>query len=770
MVDRKRRKPVHILDRKQLHSQFIFRIMLPLLCAVLAAGIAAGAASYYLANRSDEVAIHRQERETEVAVQRSILKLTTEQETVAIWDDTFLRSQHGHADAAWLNQNIGIWLHSLFQHDSVYILDNDDHTIYAMRDGTQEPVSSYAAVAPDLNKFVEAVRGRGDWVPNRYERLPGHPLAHDSQVLTSGKAIHATDLSLVQGRPAIVSAMRIMPYSRIAYAKGSEPILISVRFLDRAWLRELASQNLIDSPRFSMANMPHRGEATFILQSDEGRIGYLMWHPENPGTALNDDLQWIGVALVLVFAYILYLLLRAFYRMTERTFRAELTLKNTVLELRASEMQAQHLAFHDVLTGLPNRALFQEHVQRALGGVGDKARLALFLIDIDRFKQVNDTLGHQAGDALIRDFGSRLAEACGAGNTVARLSGDEFAVLVRDGSSVDRIAGLCEAILTSIRRPFEVVGTHAYVGASIGIVLSPDAGVDRMELMRKADIALYQAKGDGRDCYRFFDPQMDETLRTRCAVEDDLRIALNADDQLQLFYQPQMASNGGPIIGLEALIRWKHPTRGLISPETFIPIAEETGQIVPLGEWVLREACRTWHRWPDLFVAVNLSPIQFRTAGFAERVIDIVREEGADPRFIELEITETVLVQNDNQIIAALARFRKAGFRIALDDFGTGYSSLSYLRRFEVDKIKIDRSFVQNLGTVDAAAIITAVVTLGHAMGLQVTAEGVETSDQSTFLSAAGCNILQGFFFSRALPQDDVALLLAAGQRRAVAA
>ena len=305
-----------------------------------------------------------------------------------------------------------------------------------------------------------------------------------------------------------------------------------------------------------------------------------------------------------------------------------------------------------------------------------------------------------------------------------------------------------------------MLGSQAYVGVSIGVVFAPQDGTERSELMRKADIALYRAKAEGRDQYRIFAPEMDESVRFRMLIEDDLRVALETGDQLCVYYQPQVALADGPVIGVEALVRWRHPTRGLISPENFIPVAEETGLIGPLGEWVLREACATARRWPHLFIGVNLSPIQFRTAGFAERAIGIVRSAEVDPAQIEFEVTETVLLQDDELVTGALGRLREAGFRIALDDFGTGYSSLSHLRRFEVDKIKIDRSFVQNLGKANSTAIVTAVVNLGHAMGLQVTAEGVETAEQSRFLSAAGCNVMQGYLFSRALPEEELAELL----------
>jgi EAL domain-containing protein (putative c-di-GMP-specific phosphodiesterase class I) len=283
-------------------------------------------------------------------------------------------------------------------------------------------------------------------------------------------------------------------------------------------------------------------------------------------------------------------------------------------------------------------------------------------------------------------------------------------------------------------------------------------------MVRKADIALYRAKDDGRNAYRLFSPEMDESVKLRGTIEEELRLAVATGNGLCLHYQPLVGSNG-KIVGLEALLRWQHPRRGLISPDQFVSVAEETGLIVPLGEWVLRQACIASRAWPALFVAVNLSPVQFHTPDFYDRLLGIVRETRVDPNSIQLEVTERVLLEDDDSVRAILARLRTAGFKIVLDDFGTGYSSLSYLRKFEVDKIKIDGSFVQHLGELtDSAAIVTAVLALGRAMGLTVSAEGVETADQRTFLQIAGCTEMQGHYFSAALPEDEVSALLGSGR------
>jgi diguanylate cyclase (GGDEF)-like protein len=476
------------------------------------------------------------------------------------------------------------------------------------------------------------------------------------------------------------------------------------------------------------------------------QIGYLVWRPELPGTVLLRVLAPVTALAVLLTLLALGLLARSLRRSTQ--------------ELEASRAQAQHLAFHDVLTGLPNRALYNDRLDHALAQARRGCKVAVLALDLDRFKHVNDTLGHHAGDALIREFARRLDDVVRDGDTVARLGGDEFAIALTSHQATD-VEAVCQRILDAVRQPFDLFGSNAFVGVSIGVVHAPSDGLDRIELMRKADIALYRAKGEGRDCYRIFTAAMDDTVRLRGTIEDELRTALETGDGLQVHYQPQVAGGSRSVVGLEALVRWEHPKRGLIAPDQFISVAEETGLICQLGEWVLREACSTACRYPELFMAVNLSPVQFRTTGFADKVVDIVRTSGADPRRIELEVTESVLLDDDEPVRTALKTLRSAGLRIALDDFGTGYSSLSYLKRFEVDKIKIDKSFIQHLGqTADSAAIVTAVVTLGHAMGLAVTAEGVETEEQKQFLAAAGCTTMQGYLFSRALPEKQLASVL----------
>jgi len=616
------------------------------------------------------------------------------------------------------------------------------------------PIGEFDKVRSSLESMISGLRGDSSSPhQNHAEELAGSPY------LTSGRAIHDAHLVELLGRPAAVSVMKIVREGDDAPVEpGREFLLLSVRFLDGSFLKQLSERNLIENLRFSRSNDPLDGEVSVRLNSDTGeQIGYFLWKPELPGTQI---LRVIGPSTALVCA-----LLVAMMGWLVRSLQTSMSkLEATVADLRASEAHAQHLAFHDVLTGLPNRALFDDRLDQAIARARRGEKLALLMIDLDRFKHVNDTLGHHAGDNLIREFAGRLSGLLRPSDTVARLGGDEFAVVLTDVKGKDGVNALCTRILEAVRRPFDLLGTQVFVGVSIGVVFAPEAGLDRIDLMRKADIALYRAKNEGRDCHRLFEASMDETVKRRATIEEELREALATGEGLKVHYQPQVAAAGHPVIGLEALVRWEHPSRGLISPDQFIPIAEETGLIMPLGELVLRQSCAVSRRWPDLFVAINLSPAQFRSTLFAERVIQIVRESGADPRNIELEVTEGVLL-GDSLTRETLKKLRGAGFRIALDDFGSGHSSLSYLRQYEVDKIKIDRSFVQHLGhaaDADSAAIIRAITTLGRTIGLTVTAEGVETEDQRQFLAGSGCNELQGYLFARALPEDRIADLLEA--------
>ncbi|QRE75194.1 bifunctional diguanylate cyclase/phosphodiesterase [Methylobacterium aquaticum] len=442
-----------------------------------------------------------------------------------------------------------------------------------------------------------------------------------------------------------------------------------------------------------------------------------------------------------------------------------------VSERRRNEARIAHMAGHDALTGLPNRAQLQERLDAALAERRTEDAVSVLCLDLDGFKEVNDTYGHPVGDELLRLVGRRLREVVGATAFVGRLGGDEFAVIRCAPSHPAGVAALAERIVRLLRQPFEVQGHEVGIGTSIGVATTEEADVTTAELQRRADVALYQAKSSGRNGWRFFDPAMDADLQRRRQLSADLRVAL-AEGQLALHYQPIVAADGSGLRAREALLRWHHPRDGVVSPGEFIPIAEATGQIRGLGAWALARACADAAAWPaEIKVAVNLSPAQFVGDGLVEEVAGALEASGLPPERLELEITESVLLQDDAATLAILHRLRALGVGTAMDDFGTGYSSLSYLRRFPFDKIKIDRCFVQDLGQEDgSAAIIRATIDLGKALGMAVLAEGVETETQAAILREAGCDELQGYLFGRPRPIGDAKDRTAAGGVSAAAA
>jgi diguanylate cyclase (GGDEF)-like protein/PAS domain S-box-containing protein len=426
-----------------------------------------------------------------------------------------------------------------------------------------------------------------------------------------------------------------------------------------------------------------------------------------------------------------------------------------------AQRQLQFFARHDPLTGLPNRMVLLSRLEETLvRGRRDHQTAAMLCLDLDRFKAVNDGFGHAAGDEVLVGCAERLRGCIRDTDLVARLGGDEFAVLQVGVTRIEDVHALCERILAVMAQPFRLDGTEAVVGASVGVAMIPADGDQAARILQKADIALYRAKAEGRNRARFFEAWMDERQRRRRDLETALRHALTAG-QLEIHYQPQVSIESTALIGVEALLRWRHPDRGPIAPAEFIPVAEETGLIVPIGDWVLRAACRVAARWPQLTVSVNVSPTQFRERDLVWSVEKALAAAHLPPERLEIEITEGVLIQNTAEALRTLTQLKQVGIKIAMDDFGTGYSSLSYLQKFPFDKIKIDRSFVASL-CEENSSIIRAIVNLGHSLGMHTCAEGVETKEQLWLLRREGCEQAQGYLFGAAMDADMVDLLMPA--------
>jgi len=438
-----------------------------------------------------------------------------------------------------------------------------------------------------------------------------------------------------------------------------------------------------------------------------------------------------------------------------------------VTERKRAEERIRYLAHYDDLTGLPNRVLFAQLLEQALSEAKyAKKEVAVLFIDLDRFKLINDTLSHTSGDTVLCQVAKRLVGALARRDTVARFGGDEFVVLMRDCGIPNDVTSTAQVLLTALAAPFVLENQEYHLTASIGISTFPGDGQDAQTVLKNADSAMYRAKEQGKNNYQFYSSQMNVRSFERLVLERFLRHALD-QDEFQLHYQPKIDLTTGRVTGMEALLRWMHPGMGMISPAKFIPLAEETGLIVPIGEWVLREACAQARRWqdeglPPLRVAVNLSARQFAHDGLHAAIVGALEESGLSPNLLELEITESMTMESPEHATAWLQKIKALGITVAIDDFGTGYSSLGYLKRFPIDSVKIDRSFIKDIpGDTDDVAITQAIIAMGHSLRLKVIAEGVESAEQAEFLRRHGCDEAQGFFFGKPLPAGEFVQLLA---------
>jgi diguanylate cyclase (GGDEF)-like protein len=649
-------------------------------------------------------------------------------------------------DAAWIDRRIGTWLETFFNIDFELIVDADDKIKYAHFHAPDDTGS--ADLRTELAPAIDLLRGRLSSMPS------------DAILMVAGQAPSnpGRSTSLVQrvmGRPAMVSAVAIGSKAELASGNTGAPIVLAVKFISDRVLNHIGDHLQLNGLRQIDEQTQASDDRVMELADGQGdSVTRLAWKPTRPGGAIvTSVVPFIAVALV-GFALLVGLIIRH--------------MRRTASAIATGERQLRHLALHDPVCGLPNRIFFGERLEQAIVEVrGGGPSAAVFYIDLDHFKDVNDTLGHHIGDELILNVTQRLSRVMRGDDLVARLGGDEFAVLADDIHGATDAAQLGDKLLKALEAPFAIQGTQVRTGLSIGIAPYTESSADVEMLMSHADVALYRAKAEGRGTYRFFNTGMDSETRARVALIGELREAITSD-QLFLLYQPQVDIASGRITGVEALVRWRHPRRGVLAPETFVPEAESSGLIVALGRRVLRDACRQAKRWHDAGLlpermAVNLSAGQLRVPSELERlVMATLSESGLPAQRLELELTESMLMGTGAHQ-AVLARLRARGVKVAIDEFGTGYSCLDYLRCFPVDRVKIAQTFVAELDQPGNAAVVKATIGLARELNMAVIAEGVETRRQIELLSEWGCTEGQGFYYAQPGSPEELEPLLRAG-------
>jgi diguanylate cyclase (GGDEF)-like protein len=695
------------------------------------------------ARRADEVAVEIEKQLFSSALVNYSERALRELESVAT-SERATRGLRGKFDREWVDRAAAPRLQNFFGHNFVFIADFADHLIYS-RAGANATQDDLRAAPKDLAGLLDYMRGRRNGSPEGTVLI-----ARPQAAPNIGPRTRAALAQQFAGRPAIVVAATVGTDEAGPRRLEAAPIVVAVKIIDQRVLDEIGGPlqlrdlRQVDNERWSTETH------LFIMADDAGRpLARFAWTPKRPGADIvHSVIPFIVIALA-GFAVLAGLVLRH--------------MRRTAAVIAAGETRLRHLALHDPLCGLPNRIFFGERLETVI----EQVRLggpsgAVFYLDLDHFKDVNDTLGHPVGDELIRNVTMRLSRTLRDDDLVARLGGDEFAIITSTATDNANLQTIAARIISALCAPYSINGHTIVIGASIGIAIIDGRGSCAADIMRYADIALYRAKNEGRNRACVYDAVMDADLSHRKRLETDLRRAIEGEN-LRVLYQPIVNNSGETLVGVEALARWTHPKWGEITPAEFIPIAEHSGLIIELGEWVLRRACLDAKCWPGLAIAVNVSPLQFRRADFVDMVERILAETKLDPSRLELEVTESTLLGNVDTAESAMRRLKALGVRLALDDFGTGYSSLLYLRRFPFDKLKIDSSFVRSIEkAADAAAIVHAVVSLGRGLGMKVTAEGVETAEQHLFLRAAGVHAMQGFRFGKPTDSTEIGARIAA--------
>lgn len=710
----------------------------PIALFTIAAGILLIAGVLFAVRQVDQTSAERAQAMAQSGIEQRIEEVALMIVPQVVWDEAVIRLDH-RFDPEWADSNLGSFLTSVGGFERTFLLAPSDRLLWASRGGVAGAHANYLPFAKAAAPLVARVRKAEAQRP-ALRRKGDHQLVADP--------IQFNGIAMVDEAPRLLTASLVQPDFGSVLPRGARaPIVITSMPIDKSFLTKFARRYMMTDLKAlpGTAEVPKGHIEVPLRSADGGVVARLAWSPRRPGTEL---LRTLVLPLLAVLSATILVALLLLLR-SRRIARA----------LIESEALARQLANYDGLTNLPNRRLMNERLQQLISSSERSTRqIAVHCIDLDRFKMVNDTLGHLAGDEVLRVVGERIKNLIRIGDTASRLGGDEF-VIIQPDATATRASRLAERLIEACSQPITLEGGQAFVGCSVGIALFQPTGMTPEEALRQADIAMYKAKEAGRGRYAFFEVELDSAMQMRRELERDLRAALH-NDQLEMVYQPQVDVEGH-IVGCEALMRWTHPRYGAVSPVVFIPIAEECGMIGELGLFSCRRVFEDAMDWGDLRVAINISALHLQTSNFVRRFDHLMAQAGISGERIEIEITETALLREEEANSRTLWDLRQLGVSITLDDFGTGYSSMTYLQKFPIDKLKIDRSFVSHLGEgARARAVVDAVVRLAGALDLGIVAEGVETPAQHSALVELGCPRMQGFLYSVPLSADEMKALL----------
>ncbi len=706
-------------------------------------------AATFTGAQMDRISIERQKELIDNAISLRLSQALSELRSVAWWDEMVKKSRGDKMDRDWLDIEVGVFVTTSYHHDRILLIDEYNNPVYGFGNDARLPVAQQTDLANALTPLIAQVRGGKNASPRISDERLTQEMRESSTITNRSYGRGAAAVISVDGKPVLASIMAVTPSIDMSLNVHRPRLLASFIDVTPGVLNDLGKSILI--PDLAKHTKSAAGAANFALSTDDKHLlGILSWSPKRPGSELLAALAPFGIAAISILAAVLAFLGFSLLRSTRK--------------LANREIEAQHLANHDALTNLPNRRhLEKELFERGGDSRQGPSRLACAVIDLDRFKDINDTLGHAAGDALIRVVAERLTTTLRDTDFVARLGGDEFAIL-RDCNGLLDAEDLSSRIASVFAKPFPVMGHDIETAASVGISMSAmNRAVD--DLMREADIALYEAKAKQKGTTVQFAPAMASKIEQRRALEMDLKVAI-AHRSLTMAYQPIVEAATGLVTSVEALVRWNSPKHGMVPPDVFVAIAEETGMMAELGRFVIEQSIEDSKRWPKVKTSINISPAQLRSATIVQDLLRPTKLQGVSPMQIILEITETVLMSNDQRTLHTLNILKEQGFSLALDDFGTGYSSLAYVRDFPFDKLKIDRSFVQ--GQKDkgrSLEIVKAVVNFGRVLGREVVAEGIETEAEMQAMQRAGVTHLQGYLFSKPISAAHLEALIAASGR-----